>query len=173
MGHDIIINGVPISEDALREMLEMLEHQNTSDRDEPGACIRSENFEWVISDDGDIVIKKILRYGRWIDIKNAEREETGRTLTKEEEAERWHELKKEWASMAESEQGEDNGPDNGPDAEKLLREYAASIAAQDRRISWAYFVLHNPRATEEQRQRAQEIMDSIPDYDEEEDGEDD
>lgn len=169
MGHDVIINGVPISEDAMRELLEMLEYQNTSDGDEPGAVIRSEHFEWVINDDGDIVIKEILRYGRWIDIKDAGKEEIGRTLSKEEEAERWHELKKEWASMAESEQGEDNGPD----AEKLLREYAASIAAQDRRISWAYFVLHNPRATEEQRQRAHEIMDSIPDYDVEEDREDD
>lgn len=168
MGHDVIINGVPISEDAMRELLEMLEYQNTSDGDEPGAVIRSEHFEWVINDDGDIVIKEMLRYGRWVDIKNAEREETGRTLTKEEEAERWHELKKEWASMAESEQKEDNRPD----AEKLFRDFAASIAAQDRRISWAHFVLHNPRATEEQRQRAQEIMDSIPDYDEE-DGEDD
>lgn len=42
------------------------------------------------------------------------------------------------------------------------------FAEQERRISWAYFVLHNPRATEEQRQRAQEIMDSIPDDDDEE-----
>ena len=31
MGHDIIINGVPINEDAMRELLEMLQHQNTSD----------------------------------------------------------------------------------------------------------------------------------------------
>lgn len=169
MGHDVIINGVPISEDAMRELLEMLEYQNTSDGDEPGAVIRSEHFEWTINDNGDIVINEILRYGRWIDIEDAGKEEMGRTLSKEEEAERWHELKKEWASMAESEQGEDNGPD----AEKLLREYAASIAAQDRRILWAHFVLHNPRATEEQRQRAQEIMDSIPDYDVEEDREDD
>lgn len=169
MGHDIIINGVLISEDALRELLEMLERQNTSDGDEPGAVIRSEHFEWTINDNGDIIIKKMWIYGRWVDIENVEEEEMGRTLTKEEEAERWHELKKEWASMAESEQGEDNGPDNGPDAEKLLREYAASIAARDRRISWAFFVLHNPRATEEQRQRAQEIVDSIPDDDDEED----
>lgn len=145
MGHDIIINGVPITEDALREMMEILERQNTSDGDDPGSCIQSENFEWVISDDGDIVIKEMWRHGRWFDVENAGKEETGITLTAEEEAERWEELKKEWAELA------------------------ASIAAQDRRISWAYFVLHNPRATEEQRQRAQEIMDSIPDDDDEED----
>lgn len=165
MGHDVIINGVPISEDAMREMLEMLERQNTSDGDEPGACIKSENFEWVISDDGDIVIKEMFRYDRWVDVENAEEEETGKTLTAEEEAERWDELKKEWAKLAESEQEKDNRPD----AEKLLKDCAASMAAQDRCISWAYFALHNPRATEEQRQRAQEIMDSIPDDDEEED----
>lgn len=75
MGNDVIINGVPISEDALREMLEMLERQNTSDGDEPGACIRSENFEWVISDDGDIIIDKMWRYGRWVDVKDAQEEE--------------------------------------------------------------------------------------------------
>lgn len=163
MGNDVIINGVPISEDALREMLEMLEHQNTSDGDEPGACIRSENFEWIIDDDGDIIIDKMWRYGRWVDVKDAEEEEMGRTLTKEEETERWDELKKEWAKLAESEQEEDNRPD----VEKLLKDFTTSIAAQDRCISWAYFALHNPRATEEQRQRAQEIMDSIPDDDEE------
>ena len=168
MGHDIIINGVPISEDAMRELLEMLERQNTSDGDDPGAHISSENFEWVINDNGDIIVEKMWRYGRWVDIENVEEEETGRTLTAEEEAERWGKLKKEWAKLAESEQEEDNGTD----AEKLLREYATSIAAQDRHIRWAYFALHNPRATEEQRQRAQEIMDSIPDYDEE-DKEDD
>lgn len=145
MGHDIIINGVPISEDALREMMAMLERQNTSDGDEPGSCIQSENFEWVIDDDGDIVIKRMWRHGRWFDVENAGKEETGITLTAEEEAERWKKLKKEWAGLG------------------------ASIAAQDRRISWAYFVLHNPRATEEQRQRAQEIMDSIPGDDDEED----
>ena len=145
MGHDIIINGVPISEDALREMLEMLERQNTSDGDEPGARIRSDNFELSINDDGDIVIKKMFRYGRWFDVENAGKEETGITLTAEEEAERWKKLKKEWAGLG------------------------ASIAAQDRRISWAHFMLHNPRATEEQRQRAQEIMDSIQDDNEEED----
>ena len=100
MGHDIIINGVPISEDALREMLEILERQNTSDGDEPGACISSDNFEWVIDDDGDIIIERMWRYGRWFDIKDAGKEETGMTLSKEEEAERWGELKKEWASMA-------------------------------------------------------------------------
>lgn len=145
MGHDIIINGVPISEDALREMLAILERQNTSDGDDPGACIRSENFEWFIGDDGDIIIKKMWRHFRWFDVENAGKEETGITLTAEEEAERWEELKKEWAELA------------------------ASMAALDRRISWAHFMLHNPRATEEQRQRAQEIMDSIPDDDDEED----
>lgn len=145
MGHDIIINGVPISEDALREMLEMLERQNTSDGDEPGACIRSENFKWIIDDDGDIVIKRMWRHGRWFDVENAGKEETGITLTAEEEAERWEELKKEWAELA------------------------ASMAALDRRISWAHSVLHNPRATEEQRQRAQEIVDSIQDDNEDED----
>ena len=149
MGHDIIINGVPISEDALREMMAMLERQNTSDGDEPGSCIQSENFEWVIDDDGDIVIKRMWRCWRWIDVENVEEEETGKTLTAEEKAERWEELKKKWADLAES------------------------MAALDRRISWAHFVLHNPRATEEQRQRAQEIMDSIPDDEDEEDIADD
>lgn len=165
MGNDIIINGVPISEDALRELLEMLERQNTSDGDEPGSCIQSENFEWVIDDDGDIVIKRMWRRWRWIDVENVEEEETGKTLTAEEEAERWEELKKKWAELAEYEQEKNNKSD----AEKLLRGFCESLAEQNRRISWAHFVLHNPRATEEQRQRAQEIMNSIPDDDDEED----
>lgn len=99
MGHDIIINGVPISEDALREMMAMLERQNTSDGDEPGSCIQSENFEWVIDDDGDIVIKRMWRCWRWIDVENVEEEETGKTLTAEEEAERWEELKKKMGRL--------------------------------------------------------------------------
>lgn len=170
MGHDVIINGVPISEDALREMLEMLQHQNTSDGDEPGACISSENFERVIDDDGDIIIKRMWRYGRWVDVENVEEEETGRTLTAEEEAERWKELNKKWARSADARrkrQYEDRKEDR--EGKKLLDDILDVFAEQERRISWAYFVLHNPRATEEQRQRAQEIMDSIPDDDDEED----
>ena len=138
MGHDVIINGVPISEDALREMLEMLERQNTSDGDEPGACIRSENFEWTISDDGDIIIGKMWRGYRWIDVSSGDMEEMP---TEEEDNARW----------------------------RLIDDMLSSRAEEDRRISWAHFVLHNPRATEEQRQRAQEIMNSIPDDDDEED----
>ena len=168
MGHDVIINGVPISEDALRELLEMMERQNTSDRDEPGAAIRSEHFDWVINDDGDIVIKDMLRYGQWVDIENAEEEETGKTLTAEEEAERWGELKKEWDNTADAKRKQEAEKKNADEMKRLIEEYAASLAAQDRRIRWAYFVLHNPRATEEQRQEAQEIIDSIPDDDNEE-----
>lgn len=138
MGHDVIINGVPISEDALREMLEMLERQNTSDGDEPGACIRSENFEWTISDDGDIIIGKMWRGYRWIDVSSGDMEEMP---TEEEDNARW----------------------------RLIDDMLSSRAEEDRRISWAYFVLHNPRATEEQRREAQEIMDSIQDDNEEED----
>lgn len=142
MGHDIIINDVPISEDALRELLEMLEHQNTSDGDEPGACIRSENFEWSINDDGDIVVNKVWRSYRWINVSSGDTDE----MPTEEE-------------------------DNA--RRKLIDDMLSSWAEKDRRISWAHFVLHNPRATAEQRREAQEIMDSIPDDDDEEDIADD
>ncbi len=138
MGHDIIINGVPISEDALREMLEILERQNTSDGDEPGACIQSENFEWTIDNDGNIIINKMWRGYRWLDVSSGDMDEMP---TEEEDNARW----------------------------KLIDDMLSSWAKKDRRISWAHFVLHNPRATPEQRQRAQEIMDSIPDDDDEED----
>ena len=116
----------------------MLERQNTSDGDDPGACISSDNFEWVISDDGDIIVKKMWRGYRWIDVSSGDLD---KMPTEEEDSARW----------------------------KLIDDMLSSRAEEDRRISWAYFVLHNPRATEEQRQRAQEIMDSIPDDD---DGED-
>ena len=142
MGHDIIINGVPISEDALRELLEMLERQNTSDGDEPGAHIRSENFEWSVNGNGDIVIDKMWRGYRWIDVSSGDLD---KMPTEEEDSARW----------------------------KLIDDMLSSWADRDRRISWAHFVLHNPRATAEQRREAQEIMDSIPDYDDEEDREDD
>lgn len=138
MGHDIIINGVPISEDALREMLEMLERQNTSDGDEPGACISSENFEWTINDDGDIIVNKMWRGYRWLDASSGALDEMP---TEEEDTTRW----------------------------KLIDDMLRSRAEEDRRISRAHFVMHNPRATEEQRREAAEILDSIPDYDDEED----
>ena len=157
MGHDIIINGVPISEDALREMLEMLERQNTSDGDEPGACIRSEHFEWTIDDDGNIIINKMWRGYRWLDVSSGDMDEMP---TEEEDAARWKSISEMLARNEEKKK-------KGNDAEKLLKDFSESLAAQDRRISWAHFVLHNPRATEEQRREAAEILDSIPDYEEE------
>ena len=137
MGNDVIINGVPISEDALRELLEMLERQNTSDGDEPGACISSENFKWTINDDGDIIVNMMWRGYRWLDVSSGALDEMP---TDEEDNARW----------------------------KLIDDMLRSRAEEDRRISWAHFVLRNPRATEEQRREAQEIMDSIPDDDDEE-----
>lgn len=94
MGHDVIINGVPISEDALRELLEMIRWQNTSDGDEPGSCIRSENFEWTVNDDGDIIIEKMWRGYRWTNVSSGD---TEKMPTEEEDTARWELIERKLA----------------------------------------------------------------------------
>ena len=162
LGRVAIIGGIMITEEAAQELAEILRQQNTTDRDEPGASIVSDNFRYYIDGDGDAIITSVMCGREWQSVEAPDREP-------EEDEGKWEEVIKYLDSEDQGREREkEQGEDNGPDAEKLLRDFAASIAAQERRISWANFVMHNPRATEEQRREAAEILDSIPDYDDDE-----
>ena len=65
MKRKIKIGGMWLSVENLKELTELLETQETTDKEDPGCyCIFSENYDYeiIVNKDYDIILEEVTRY---------------------------------------------------------------------------------------------------------------